>query len=328
MKRKTFLKRGIILTMTTIIFPDLLTEEVEAKIIKPNFKPEPSKWKDDEINIAWIGHSTMLINFFGKIILTDPVLFRIIGLYLFGTTFGQSRYSAPALEINEIPRPDLILLSHAHMDHMDYQTLKTLTNNFPYKIDCITAFNTKDVIQNLKWKSLIELDWNDETIYQDIKIKAIETRHFGWRFPWEKDRSRGFFYDGRSYNAYLLEKNKIKILFGGDTALTDSFKKNKIETDIALMPIGAYSPWRTNHCNPEEALQMASEMKTKIFIPMHCNTFKQGMEPKEEPLNWLNSSYKNYNIELGLNQIGQTFTLNNENISNFMSCDLINKLKE
>jgi L-ascorbate metabolism protein UlaG (beta-lactamase superfamily) len=80
--------------------------------------------------------------------------------------------------------------------------------------------------------------------------------------------------------------------------------------DIALMPIGAYNPWRHNHCNPEEALKMASEqLKADYFIPMHCNTFKQGVEPIDEPLQWMMDSYSKYNLKIGLNKIGGTLTL-------------------
>ena len=80
--------------------------------------------------------------------------------------------------------------------------------------------------------------------------------------------------------------------------------------DVAIMPIGAYNPWKKNHCNPEEALKMASEeLKAKYFIPIHCCTFRQGLEPIEEPISWLNNSIKNYNIKLGIDKIGETFTL-------------------
>ena len=75
------------------------------------------------------------------------------------------------------------------------------------------------------------------------------------------------------------------------------------------MPVGAYNPWKHAHCNPDEALQMAESINAKYFIPMHCKTFKQGREPFEEPIDWLRESVKNYKIELGLDTIGQTFTL-------------------
>jgi len=286
-----------------------LMKKFETSAAQPLSKPQPGLWKDNEINIAWLGHSTILLNFYGKLILTDPVLLERIGVYFLGLTYGPSRFTAPALTVDEIPKPDLLLLSHAHMDHMDYLTLKQISERFPNQIDCLTAFNTSDVIEDLEWKSLKEVDWTESIEIKGIKIKALETRHFGWRFPWERDRSKGFMQNGRSYNAYILERNGMKILFGGDTAMTDKFKKTNESVDIAIMPIGAYNPWRFNHCTPEEALQMAKEVSAKVFIPIHTNTFKQGIEPNEEPLTRLTDGYKNYGMTLGLKQIGETFTL-------------------
>ena len=309
--RKKFLFRSLKLTLGSFLFlPLLKLGETKANgIVKAGTGPDPSEWKNDEINISWIGHSTILMNLFGTIIVTDPVLFSKIGLNIFGITIGQSRYSEPALEIDKFPCPDFILLSHAHFDHMDYKTLSNFTDRYPGKINCITAYNTSDVIADLDWKSLKELDWNEEFFLKDIKISAIEVKHFGWRYPFERDRSRGYFKNGRSYNAYLIEKNGEKVLFGGDTALSNKFIPFG-GVDIAIMPIGAYNPWRTNHCNPEEALKMATvDLKAKIFIPIHCCTFRQGLEPVDEPLKWLNNSVKNYNIDLGLKNIGETFTL-------------------
>lgn len=309
MKRKEFIN-NIALGIAGLFF---LPAENYSKSYPSNVsnKPNPTLWKDDEVNIAWIGHSTVLINFYGKIILTDPVLFERVGINLFGLTFGPSRLTSPALSINEIPQPDLILLSHAHMDHMDLVTLSTFTKLYPNQIDCVTAFNTKDVIEELNWKSLSEIDWNEEIKIGGLKIKALEVKHFGWRYPWERDRSKGFMKNGRSYNSYLIERFNKKILFGGDTAMTDHFNQVADENiDIAIMPIGAYKPWRRNHCNPEEALIMAdNHIRAKYLIPIHTKTFKQGTEPIDEPLNWLKNSVKNYKIKLAIKDLGETFTL-------------------
>jgi len=312
MNRRRFIKRGIAFLAGSLLLPFFSVKNGNTEAAQPpSFKPDTSAWKDDEINIAWIGHATVLINFYGKIILTDPVFYERVGLYFLGLTFGPSRFTHPALTLDEIPKPDLVLLSHAHMDHMDWATLSDLTSQYPNEIDCITAFNTMDVIQELKWKSLTEIDWNDELELIGIKFKAIEVRHFGWRYPWERDRSKGYMDNGRSYNAYLLERNGKKILFGGDTAMTDLFQPyRKQNIDVAIMPIGAYQPWKRNHCNPEEALIMADEhLKAKYFVPIHTKTFKQGSEPIMEPLNWLKDSIPNYNIKLGLDDIGQTLTI-------------------
>lgn len=311
MNRRKFI-RNLSFASAGILF---INEKLQGKQppVLSNHKPDPSTWNNDEINIAWIGHATVLINFYGTIILTDPVLFERVGVNILGMTFGPSRFTHPALTVDEIPKPDIILLSHAHMDHMDYETLYSIADKYPNEIGCITAYNTADVIAELEWKSLQEIDWDEKTELNGIIFKALQVKHFGWRYPWEKDRSKGYMKDGRSFNAVLIEKNGKKILFGGDTAYHEYFKSLKDENiEIAIMPIGAYQPWRRNHCNPEEALIMADQhIGAKYFIPIHTKTFKQGNEPIEEPLNWLNESVVNYSINLGLDDIGKTFTLKN-----------------
>lgn len=314
MKRKHFIIKCLKAAAASLLIPSAFNKTntlAKPAPLPPSFKPSPDKWKNDEINIAWIGHATVLINFYGTWILTDPILFETIGLYVLGSSWGPSRFTHPALSIDEMPKPDIVLLSHAHMDHMDYPTLSAITNMYPNQLDCITAYNTMDVIADLEWKSLQEIDWGEMIELAGIKFKAFEVKHFGWRFPWEWDRSKGYMEEGRSYNAVLLEKSGKKILFGGDTAYQELLKPLREEKiDVAIMPIGAYVPWRKNHCNPEEALIMASDhINAKYFIPIHTKTFKQGREPIEEPINWLLDSVKNYNIKLGLDDIGQTFTL-------------------
>ncbi len=309
--RRKFLKNGLITAAAAFIAPSVFEDnEVIAAPVKLNYKPDIEEWDTDQINISWLGHSTVLINFFGRWILTDPVLFNRVGLNFLGTTIGPSRLTPPALTIDEIPKPDIVLLSHGHMDHTDHPTLSALTKKFPGEIDVVVAYLTGDIIRDLDWKSITVLDWDEEAVLSGINIKAFEVEHFGWRFPWEKDRSRGFFKDGRSYNSYLIEYKGKRILFGGDTRYTNKFAvlKNK-NIDIAVMPIGAYNPWKQSHCNPEEALKMADDFHAKYFIPIHCKTFQQGREPFNEPIDWLITSAPKYKVKVALEEIGQTFTL-------------------
>lgn len=311
MNRKEFIKKSVLTAGATLLSPLFFKSDSEAfPLVKLNYKPEPATWDNNNLTISWIGHSTTLINIHGKWILTDPVLFERVGLYFFGGSIGPARLTPPALEIHEFPRPDIILLSHAHMDHTDFPTLRAFALKYPDQIDVITAHLTKDVIDELPWKSISVMDWDDELILQDIRFRANEVKHFGWRFPWEKDRSRGYFKDGRSYNSYLIEYKNKKVLFGGDMSLHDKLLPLKHENiDVAIMPIGAYNPWIRNHCNPEQALQMASELNAKYFFPIHTKTFNQSREPFNEAIEWMNRSAKNYDIEIALDEIGQTFVL-------------------
>ncbi len=311
-KRRKFLKKSFWISAAALLTDpfSLMTETKADPPVKLNYKPEPGNWNDDEITLSWIGHSTVLINFYGTWIVTDPALGNRVGLNIFGKTFGPSRLTPPALTFDEFPKPDLILLSHAHMDHTDSKTLKKFTKKFPGQIDVVAAFNTGDVIDEHKWRSVSILDWGMTKNVENVKITASEVDHFGWRLPWEKDRSRGYFEDGRSYNAYVIEKNGKKILFGGDTRDTKALESlSDEEIDIALMPVGAYNPWRRYHCDPEEALQMANNINAKYFVPIHCKTFRQGKEPFNEPIDWVKNSIPNYNLKLGLEEIGETFKL-------------------
>jgi L-ascorbate metabolism protein UlaG (beta-lactamase superfamily) len=315
MDRRKFIKSSAIAAAGSLILPPKLVKGFNkslsgSNMIEPSSIPNLDRWKDDEINVAWIGHATVLINFFGKYILTDPVFFEAVGVYIEGYILGPRRASLPALMLEDIPKPDIVLLSHAHMDHMDYKTLKALTEKYSKELDCIVAYNTKDVVEDLKWKSLQEVDWDERVTLNGINFKGIEVQHFGWRYPGEKDRTGGHMKDGRSFNGFILERHGKKILFGGDTTFTNKFKKHKDENvDIAIMPIGAYKPWRKYHCTPEEALVMAEyHLGAKYFIPIHTKTFDSG-EMIYEPLNWLNKSSKNYSMKVGLRDIGETFTL-------------------
>ena len=307
MNRKPLFAYTLIYVTSLLLVQINLFAQSDNKI--PKYKPDPSKWTSKEINIAWIGHATVLINFYGKIILTDPALFPQVGIPLMNYKIGPTRAVNPALDISEIPKPDMVLISHAHMDHMDYETLNALTKKFPAQIDCITAANTKDVIEDLNWRSLSEIDWNESISIDSVKIIGIEVIHNGWRYPGEKDRSNGDI-NGRSYNGYIIERNHKKIFFAGDTAYDEKFGDLKKENiDIVIMPIGGYVPKYYYHCNPEEAFKMADELiGAQYFIPIHANTFEEKSE-LDKPLIWMEEIKNNYRIKVVIEEIGQTFTL-------------------
>jgi L-ascorbate metabolism protein UlaG (beta-lactamase superfamily) len=277
-------------------------------VADPPERPDPRSWDPGTITAAWIGHATVLINFFGTTILTDPVFSEKIGINILGmATLGPKRLVRPALSIEELPPLDLILLSHAHMDHLDFPSLRRLNKNTPV----IMAKNTSDLIIRRGWKSVAELDWGETTAMAGVTIEAFQTRHFGWRFPWEPDRSRGA-WTGRSFNAYLISKNGRHILFGGDTAYQEFFKplaERNITIDLAMMPIGAYDPWIRVHASPEQAVEMANHMNAKAILPLHWNTFTLSNEPQREPIERLKKALEKHSPSLALDDTGKTWKL-------------------
>jgi L-ascorbate metabolism protein UlaG (beta-lactamase superfamily) len=274
--------------------------------IAPAFaKPEPSKWSDARVTAAWIGHATVLINVFGVTILTDPVLFPRIGIRLPGFTIGPKRLTAPALQFHELPRIDLILLSHAHFDHFDLRTLRRFNKN----TTVVTAPNTADLLRWTRLRDITELCCGEQkslnTVAGAVSITAFEVKHWGART--QRDTHRG-------YNGYLIEsraRGRRRILFGGDTAMTDSFAKLRYdgEIDLAIMSIGAYNPWIQSHCTPEQAVAMATAAGARFIMPVHHQTFRLSFEPLREPIERFQAALSETPERIALREIGQMFAL-------------------
>jgi len=274
----------------------------------PPRKPDPRSWSNDTITAAWIGHATVLINFYGTMILTDPVFSMRAGLNIMGMfTLGTKRLVVPALRIDELPPIDVILISHAHMDHLDLHSLRKFDRNIPV----IMAANTSDIIKDMRFTSVTEVDWAHRVEVAGLTIEGLRVKHFGWRFPWEKDRSRGNF-DGRSFNGYLISKNGKHIVFGGDSAYQEHFKilaARGIEIELAMMAIGAYDPWIGVHATPEEAVAMASHMRAKAIMPIHWGTFILSDEPTKEPIERIKADLLHHSPSLALEMVGETWKM-------------------
>jgi L-ascorbate metabolism protein UlaG (beta-lactamase superfamily) len=275
--------------------------------VDPSHRPEPGTWKQTGITACWIGQATVLINFDGTWIITDPVFSERAGINLLGlVTLGPKRLVAPALTMDELPGIDLILLSHAHMDHMDIPSLR----RFKRDTQIVMAKNTADVIDSLGFQKVNELDWGETIHRSGVRIEAVRVRHFGWRYPWENDRSKSGTSEGRSFNAYLLTKNNKSILFAGDTAYQEYFKalaSRGLSIDLAIMPIGAYDPWISNHCSPEQAVLMANQAGARAIMPVHWGTFIQSSEPAREPIERFKTALAATPGRIALADIGETW---------------------
>jgi L-ascorbate metabolism protein UlaG (beta-lactamase superfamily) len=242
----------------------------------------------------------VLINYYGFNVLTDPALGNRVGISVGAGTLGPKRYIAPALRASELPTINLVLLSHAHMDHLDLPSLRQL----PPETAVITAKVTNDLLAGAGLTRVTELGWNESTTVRtangDLQIEAIEVKHWGQRWPSEL---------ARGYNGYVLKREGKAILFAGDTALTPLFKevKSKGPFEAAIMPIGAYRPWIWNHCNPEQAVEMADWAGARYIVPVHHQTFRLSDEPMSEPIERLRAALDREPARLALRQVGETF---------------------
>lgn len=308
MNRRSFLATSLFAS-SAVVSTNLIARNL-APSARLQSAPDPSQWSNHTITSCWIGHSTILLNVFGTIILTDPVLGSTAGVHVLGQTIGIPRLAAPAIALHDIPKPDIVLLSHAHMDHTDIFTLEFLATKYPNTINCICAKNTKDIVDTMPWRTCKELDWWDSLSFGDLSISAIEVLHNGWRYPWEADRREGYTRSGRSYNGYLISSHGTNIVFGGDTAFTEAWRDlRSVPIHLAFMPIGAYAGFTDNHCTPEQAVQMASIIEAHAVAPIHCHTFKQSAEPMNEPMKRFQAALNNHQHLCAWSHIGQTHSL-------------------
>jgi L-ascorbate metabolism protein UlaG (beta-lactamase superfamily) len=271
--------------------------------IAPAFaKPVPAEWSDARMTLAWLGHATVLLNFYGVTILTDPALFPHIGIRLPGFTIGPKRLTAPALTVHELPKIDIVLLSHAHFDHFDLRTLHRFDNS----TKVVTAPRTRDLLRWTRLRDVTELRWGERTSIKtsagNIDVVAFRVKHWGARV--QRDEYRG-------YNGYVLEREGRRIIFGGDTAMTDSFAelREKGRVDLAIMSIGCYNPWIRTHCDPEQAVQMANDAGAQFIMPVHHQTFRLSFEPFREPIERFATALSNVPERIALREIGETFVL-------------------
>jgi L-ascorbate metabolism protein UlaG (beta-lactamase superfamily) len=269
------------------------------RIAPAPYHPDPDRWPDTEITGAWLGHSTVLLNFFGVWVVTDPVLASRCGLRFGPLTIGPRRRVRPALTVRQLPEIDLVLLSHAHMDHLDLWTLRRLRGR-PH---AVTAAGLRDLLEGLPFSGVTELAWDEsaniETPHGPVLVTARQVAHWGARMRTD---------DWRGYCGFVLERNHRKIGFAGDTART-SFKHwaNGSDIDLLAMPIGAYNPWVRSHCSPEEAVAMAAEARARLLLPVHHRTFQLSAEPMEEPIARFRAALSDTPERMAATEIGETF---------------------
>ena len=256
-----------------------MTVPQEHVVEKAKVLSDLEKLQDDDY-IGWIGHATFLLKLGNTTIITDPVFSKNAGPLF----FGPKRFTEPALKLREIPKTDVFLLTHNHYDHQDMTTIR----RFPYKNSKVMLpLNLGKYFKRNGYKDVNEMDWYDEIkINENLKVTLLPAVHWSKRSLTDTNKTL--------WGNFLLEYKDKKILFACDTGVGNIYKElgNKFgPIDLTLINIGAYNfypmmPYKDKssyHANPEEALSIAKDLKSKKVIGMHWGTFVLSLEPIMEP---------------------------------------------
>jgi L-ascorbate metabolism protein UlaG (beta-lactamase superfamily) len=250
--------------------------------------------RSDDLAATFVGHATVLLQWKGLNILTDPNFApRVI---------VPKRLVEPGIPIHRLPALDLVVVSHAHLDHLVKPSLRKLAKDVPV----VVPEGLAELITPLGFRRVYELTWWGVYEGDGFKVVHVPAKHWGRRTPHDRDRG---------YGGFVIERQGHHVYFAGDTAYFKGFLEigRAFPIELALLPIGAYRPasFRQVHCNPEDALQAFEDMQGRYMVPIHWGTFRLSDEPIHEPIAWLARLRADHGFDgrVQILQHGQTFVL-------------------
>lgn len=249
---------------------------------------KPRLATNGELGVTFIGHASFLVQIGGRSVMIDPNFARWL--------FVLKRLKRPGLRVRDLPPVDLVLVTHAHFDHLHRPSLRAIVQDTLRKRDTAPAIivpsHVSDLVSDLGFSEIIELDWWKTSRYGNLAITHVPSRHWGARVL--KDSHRG-------YGGFVLRAGKHSVYHAGDTAYFAGFSEigRRLSPELALLPIGAYNPpqFRNVHTSPEDATRAFIDLKARWMVPMHYGTFRLSHEPVDEPVQLLEQEARSAGIE-------------------------------
>lgn len=274
------------------------------KSVKNTAVPQlPNKIGANEVYITFINHATELIQLNGLTVLTDPVFSERASPLSFA---GPKRIRPPALTINQLPKIDVVLISHNHYDHLDLPSIEALVEkDNPVFIVPLKNFH---ILEKAGVKRMVELDWwQAYPINEKQVVTLLPAQHWSKRTLFDKNESL--------WGSFLITSEDLKIVFIGDTGYSkDShdIRERVGPIDVLSIPIGAYDPiWfmKPNHISPEEAVKVHLELGSQLSLANQFDTFQLANEAFGAPVEFLKKALNKHNVpndKFIAREVGQT----------------------
>lgn len=279
-------------------------EDTSPQKALPTIKTDLKKLDYDAPAIVWFGHSSYLISYKKVNVLVDPVFSGRVSPVPVG---GKAFKGADVYNVDDMPDIDILVLTHDHYDHLDYKTIKKL---HPRVKKIITSLGVSYHLR--RWgvdeNKIIETDWNDTVkISDDIKFTALTGRHFS---------GRQFKRNQTLWNSFVMNFFGYRFYLGGDSGYGKHFKEIIFKYgpfDIALIECAQYGEgWPLIHMTPEQCLQAAIDINTKVLLPVHWAKFALALHPWDEPIDRLLKANENVKMEITTPRIGEVVVMNKD----------------
>jgi L-ascorbate metabolism protein UlaG (beta-lactamase superfamily) len=249
---------------------------------------KPKLVPNGELGLTFIGHASFFTQLGGQSVVIDPNFAPWL--------FVLKRLRKPGVRVRDLPAIDLVLVTHAHFDHLHRPSLRAIvrhTRNLRGRAPIIVVpHDVFDLVSDLGFDDVVELDWWNSYRHQNLTVTHVPARHWGARVL--HDAHRGF-------GGYVLRGGRHSLYHAGDTAYFAGFREigRRLAPELALLPIGAYNPpsFRNVHASPADATRAFLDLQARWMVPMHYGTFRLSHEPLEEPLQLLELAARNAGIE-------------------------------
>lgn len=249
---------------------------------------------DRETTVTWIGHATLLLQIGGVNLLTDPHLGERASPVSF---LGPKRVTPPALTVEELPRIDLVLITHNHYDHLDEGTVRRLAATPGGSPRFLVPLGLKEWFRRLGIENVRELDWWETETARGLTIHFVPVQHWSARSPFDRNETL--------WGAWVVERPGFRIFFCGDAGYSGHFREIARRFgpfDLAALPIGAYEPrWfmKAAHIDPDEAVMVHRELSARLSVAIQWGTFILTDEPLDEPPKKLSEAMAGRGVEPG-----------------------------
>jgi L-ascorbate metabolism protein UlaG (beta-lactamase superfamily) len=249
---------------------------------------KPQFVSNGELGVTFIGHASFFMQLGGQNVVVDPNFARWL--------FVLKRLRKPGIRIQDLPSIDVVLVTHAHFDHLHRPSLRAIVQHSKRQGGeapvIVVPHHVFDLVSDLGFREVMELDWWNTVKLRNLSVTHVPSRHWGARVI--KDSHRG-------YGGYVLRAGKHSVYHAGDTAYFAGFREigRRLTPEVALLPIGAYNPpqFRNVHTSPADATRAFLDLNARWMVPMHYGTFRLSHEPMDEPLKLLNQEARNAGIE-------------------------------